>query len=146
MCCPSNLTIICPFSNCYAVLAQQRESIHEEFELIKKTACITDSGSNFVKYFRLFGAALPLSCVVTSVTLEENPTIQSVLENKEASDNDNSQVSDSESQDDNQEVVGDEEDMMITKIFTALKNKTDIEKVEAFFVPSHRRCAVHQIN
>jgi len=56
------------------------------------------------------------------------------------------QVSDSESQDDDQEVVGDEEDMMITKIFTALKNKTDTENVEAFFVPSHRRCAVHQIN
>ena len=114
--------------------------------MIKKTtACITDSGSNFVKYFRLFGAR-PLSCVVTSVTLEENPTIQSVLENEEASDNDNSQVSDSESQDDNQEVVSDEEDMIITKIFTALKNKTDIENVEAFFVTSHRRCAVHQIN
>jgi hypothetical protein len=67
----------------YSVLAHHLESIHEEFDITKKTtACITDSASNFIKCFRLFGAK-PISRIVTRISTpvqEEEATIQTTLE------------------------------------------------------------------
>ena len=43
----------------YSSLAKILEDVHEEYAINKKTtACITDSGSNFIKAFRLFGPRL----------------------------------------------------------------------------------------
>jgi len=43
----------------YSTIAKSLEEIHEEFKILNKTtACVTDSGWNFVKCFRLFGAKL----------------------------------------------------------------------------------------
>jgi len=47
-----------PYHN-YSTIAENLEEIHEEFDTLNKTtACVNDSGSYFVKCFRLFGAKL----------------------------------------------------------------------------------------
>lgn len=59
-------------SHTYDVLAKILEEIHDDFRIGSKiTATITDSGSNFVKAFKLFGvSALPSANVLPGITLD----------------------------------------------------------------------------
>ena len=82
------------------------EAIHDEFQLTSKlSATVTDSGSNFVKAFRLFGKELATS----STTLQEanaahkissSSSNSSYSEDLEESCNESENLNDSDDEDD----------------------------------------------
>ena len=125
----------------YSTIAKSLEEIHKEFDILNKTtACVTDSGSNFVKCFRLFGAK-PMSS-------ETDPHIDSIrysLETEVPDEDIDGNQSDSDSNGDDEE---DEiEFIPITNLLRNRKKKDAVSNdLETYSVPHHRRCVCHLLN
>lgn len=126
----------------YSTIAKSLEEIHEEFDILNKTtACVTDSGSNFVNCFRLFGAK-----PVPSETIAPTDSIRYYLET-EGPDED---VEENQSDSDEENGDDDDDEMEFIPISNLLRNRKKKDNIlndlETYSVPYHRRCVCHLLN
>jgi len=102
----------------YDVLAKKIHDIHKEFKIHNKVVLTTtDSGSNFIKAFKVFGTDLNLNSLN-----ELNIIVPTVEEEKE------------------------EEDIEYISIDNILDVALDVEDATGFQLPPHRRYITHTLN
>lgn len=124
-------------SHTYDVLAKLLEEIHEEFNLNHKlTATITDSGSNFIKAFRVFG-------VTNDKEVESQHNNENELSDSESDSQSNCDIAAEESENVNQNVNKDMNFFPITEI---LNSSNAALHSPTYSLPPHRKCACHMLN
>ena len=104
----------------YDVIAKELVKIIQDFKIQKKASnAVTDSGSNFVKSFRVYAGVL-----------------------EPADEEDSDEDSDDEDEDDESEseLEDGEEELCPTEIFPLLEEGTDAR------LPPHMKCCVHRLN
>ena len=119
----------------YSSLAKILEDVHEEYAINKKTtACITDSGSNFIKAFRLFGAQ---TCPTHGAV---EGTIRAALENETV-------LSESSCSDSNGDSTSEtEESVAFQSVSGAINSRESELEIESYSIPFHRKCVCHLLN
>nr|CAH0102660.1 unnamed protein product [Daphnia galeata] len=138
----------------YEVLAKLLESIHKEFEITAKiTATVTDSGSNFVKAFRLF-ATNPTISTSSNDKPQQLPDVMDQATSAYSSDLSDSEFEEEDSEYSNsvqedsgiQEEIREMEEQQIEE-FLAITNILDQKIADVIYsLPPHRRCASHTLN
>lgn len=129
-------------SHTYDVIAKLLEDIHEEFQLSKKTtATVTDSGSNFVKAFRLF------STEFERPELFSQPVVPTTIQDEDYSEEVSGFDSEVEANEGDLRQIQEEallEDLEFFELTNMLDPANGI--CESFSLPPHRRCACHSLN
>lgn len=115
------------------------EAIHDEFQLTSKlTATVTDSGSNFVKAFRLFGKE-----IATSRTTFEEANEAHEISSSSSNSSYSGDVEESFNETENLNDSDDEDDIVFFPITKILNSNSD---ASAYSLPPHRRCVCHSLN
>lgn len=114
----------------YEVVADALEDVHSKFNLRGKvTLTVTDSGSNFIKAFRLFGT-------------DANEAIQNEGSNESESGSDDE--FDKDDDDDDSESASDDDVTFedVSKVLDAIDQDEPLQR----HLPQHQRCASHTLN
>ena len=120
----------------YDVLSKHLEAINTEFKIVDRITCtVTDSGSNFIKAFRLFSKPLkkPQDTQANEdfdIPEEDETEEQLISRNEQSQTNVNDE--------------DDRDDVTFIPITNVLSNAEDTS--QSYHLPPHRRCACHTLN